>query len=80
MKTYYYIVDLDERGTYKAHVEDSVGKIIYEISNEDEEGNTSPLWLIEDGFIKNTLDMQGLWEYLFGLQILGFEDKIIYKG
>ena len=71
---------MDERGTYKAHVEDSVGKIIYEISNEDEEGNTSPLWLIEDGFIKNTRDMGGLAKYLSELKIMETRDRIIYIG
>lgn len=81
MNIYHYIVDLDERGIYKAHVEHSeTGQTVFEFSNEDEDGNTSDLWIVEDGFMKNTRDMQGLWEYLLDLQILGFKDKIIYKG
>ena len=81
MNIYHYIVDLDERGIYKAHVENAeTGEIIYEISNEDEDGNTEPLWIVEDGFMENTKDMPGLAFYLFDLGIIDQFDKIIYKG
>ena len=59
---YYYIVDLDERGYYNAHVEDEFDNIVYEISNEyyNEELNQTwygPIWLIEDGYMKDTYDI-----------------------
>jgi len=79
--TYYYIVDLDERGTYKAHVENAdTGKTVFEISNEDEDGNIEPLRIIEDGFMKHNADMSGLIEYLIDMSILEEDDKIVYKG
>lgn len=81
MKTYYYIVDLDERGIYKAHVEEAeTHRTIYYISNEDEDGNISPLWIVEDGFMKNTQDMDGLWTYLQESSLIPFKSKLIYKG
>lgn len=81
MNTYHYIVDLDERGIYKAHVEHAeTGEVIFELSNEDEDGNTSELWIVEDGYMKNTHDMTGLHEYLEALCFVNDEDKIIYKG
>jgi len=52
-----YFTDLDERGEYQAHVEDiDTGEIVMTIQN-DEDGS---LYLIEDGFMKNTDDMDGL--------------------
>lgn len=78
---YHYIVDLDERGIYKAHVEHSeTGQTVFELSNEDEDGNTSDLWIIEDGFMRHTEDMRGLERYLRGHKIIGQFDEIIYKG
>jgi hypothetical protein len=79
--TYHYIVDLDERGIYKAHVENAeTGKIVFEISNEDEDGNTSVLWIVEDGFMEHTKDMAGLGFYLFDMGIINQNDPIVYKG
>lgn len=34
---FFRIVDLDERGSYRAHVEDENGKVVFEYSNESEE-------------------------------------------
>jgi hypothetical protein len=34
---FFRIVDLDERGSYRAHVEDEDGKVVFEYSNENEE-------------------------------------------
>jgi regulation of enolase protein 1 (concanavalin A-like superfamily) len=60
------IVDLDERGWFKAHVEDQDGKIVFEFSNEDETGWPSEdgLWLVEAGFMRHVRDADGLLEYL----------------
>jgi hypothetical protein len=81
MQIYHFIIDLDERGTFKAHVEHSeTGEIIFELNNEDEDGNCEPLRIVEDGFMDNIKDMNGLHGYLGGIDLINPEDKIIYKG
>jgi len=56
------IVDLDERGVFKAHVDDMEGNTILTLSNEeDEDGELS---LVRDGFIKHPRDTEGLLIYL----------------
>ena len=62
-----YVIDLDERGWFKGHVEDQIGKTVFEFSNEDEETgwpSEDGLWLIEDGFMRHGHDVAGLHEYL----------------
>ena len=55
-------VDLDERGVFKAHVDDMDGNTILTMSNEeDEDGGLS---LVRDGFIKHPRDTVGLLVYL----------------
>lgn len=82
MQTYHFIIDLNERGAFKAHVEHSeTGKIVYELANnEDEDGNPESLWIVEDGFMKNIQDMDGLEGYLIGMGFIEDDSKIIYKG
>lgn len=73
-KRYYRVVDLDERGSYRAHVEDQDGKIVFSYSNEEEivddegeptgETEEGELWLTRDGFMKHVDDIAGLEEYL----------------
>ena len=61
------IVDLDERGSFKAHVDDQNDKTVFEFCNEDcETGWPSEygLWLVEDGWMKHNQDSSGLLEYL----------------
>ena len=58
------VVDLDERGWFRAHVEDQDGEEVFEFSNEDEDGWPSGLWLVEDGFMRHGRDAHGLLEYL----------------
>lgn len=60
------VVDLDERGWFKAHVESQNGKTVFQFSNEDETGWPSQdgLWLIEDGFMRHGRDTDGLLSYL----------------
>lgn len=79
MKTYHYIVDLDERGIYKCHVEHAeTGKIIWEASNEESEDGS--FWPVEDGFMSNARDMTGLETYLVDMEIIEQLDEIVYKG
>ena len=79
MQTYHYIIDLNERGIFKCHVENAkTGKIIFEFNNEEEEDGL--FWLVEDGFMDNYKDMSGLHEYLSGLKIIKPDDEILYIG
>lgn len=61
-----FVVDLDERGAFNAHVKDQNDKVVFEFSNEDETGWPSEdgLWLVEDGFMRHNRDTDGLLEYL----------------
>lgn len=68
----FYVVDLDERGWFKAHVENQNGKEIFSLSNEDEGGWPSGnLDLVEDGYMRHARDVRGLHEYLQGVGLAG---------
>lgn len=63
-----YVIDLDERGYFDAHVQNSNGKVLYTLSNEQEHENGcvtyGELWLVEDGYMKHAKDVAGLHDYL----------------
>lgn len=63
-----YVIDLDERGIFRAHVENSSGTTVFEFDNEDEE-RTGALWLVEDGFMRHSHDTDGLHSYLIDMGI-----------
>ncbi|MDK9702481.1 MAG: hypothetical protein OEL20_05025 [Sulfuritalea sp.] len=66
------VVDLDERGSFCAHVENTNGKTVFQFSNEDEETgwpSEEGLWLVEDGFMKHARDIDGLHDYLKSIGI-----------
>lgn len=78
-KIYLYIIDLDERGSFRAHVEDQeTGNVVYEIREGDElkPGETS---IFEDGFMKHKDDIGRLGSYLKDLDIIEQSAKLI-KG
>lgn len=61
------VVDLDERGSFKAHVDDASGQAIFAFSNEDEVTgwpSEDGLWLVEDGYMRHARDGKGLLDYL----------------
>ncbi len=61
------VVDLNERGSFQAHVEDEKGKTVFSFSNEDEETgwpSEDGLWLVTDGFMDHCLDVDGLHQYM----------------
>lgn len=65
-REYFYIIDLDERGEFRAHVEEKhTGKIVFSFSS-DENG----LEIVQDGFMKHTEDTDGLELYLKDLKII----------
>ncbi len=59
-------IDLDERGSFKGHVQNDKGTVVFEFSNENEDGwpDENGFWLVEDGFMKHNKDAAGLLEYL----------------
>lgn len=70
------VVDLDERGIFRAHVEDGRQKNLFELSNEDEDG----LWLIECGYMKHGRDTDGLLDYLQSMGIVGASATMTVQG
>lgn len=86
---YDYVIDLNERGCFSAHVENSeTGKIVFSFSNEneeiDEEGNSyfeyGELWLVQDGFMKFPEDVKGLQSYLIDIEMIEKNATIKYIG
>jgi len=66
-KKFEFYVNKDERGEFEADVRDQKGKTVWE-------GDTEMFnELIEDGFMKNKEDLDGLAEYLI-------DNKILPKG
>jgi hypothetical protein len=63
-----YHIDLNERGSFQAHVEDYSGNVVFEFSNADSEDGT--LSLVEDGYMRHIEDVSGLEKYLISLGIL----------
>ena len=80
MSKYMYVIDLDERGYFSAHVTDAETEqeIIFEFNNDDSEDGQ--LWLVEDGFIKHTKDFNGLFHYLVYMDILSEDDELMFRG
>ena len=88
MRRFEYHIDLDERGSFRAHVENKkTGKVVFEFSNEiaciDDNGNLTgetydgELWIVEAGFMKHTEDLDGLEEYLVDMKIINDNDYLI---
>lgn len=77
------VVDLDERGLFKAHVDNQNGKTVFEFSNEDEETgwpSEEGLWLVEDGFMKHGRDAAGLLDYLVNIGIANSRATLRVEG
>lgn len=68
----FYVIDLDERGIFKAHVENQNGKEVFSLSNEDEGGwPKGDLDLVEDGYMRHARDINGLLEHLQEVGLAG---------
>lgn len=65
------VVDLDERGSFRAHVENINGNTVFSFSNEGEDGwpDEDGLWLVNDGYMKHCRDSDGLHDYLLEMGI-----------
>ena len=69
-----WVIDLDERGSFRAHVEDAGGSAVFRCSNEESEDGD--LWLLVDGFMRNTDDTDGLSRYLRSVGLIGPMDVV----
>jgi hypothetical protein len=69
--TYFYHIDLDERGYFYADVRKNDENTVFEIKGFD---------IFEDGFMKHKKDMNGLKDYLIHLKIMNPSDKLKYVG
>ncbi|MBW4048082.1 MAG: hypothetical protein HIU89_09125 [Proteobacteria bacterium] len=64
LKLYGYSINLDERGEFYADVRDSAsGESVYEFGSS-KEGDYGAIWEIDDGYMKDKNDTQGLLEML----------------
>lgn len=69
-----YIIDMDERGDFSAHVENKEGQTIWEINTE------SAQQLTEDGFIKDLRDVQNIASYLLSIGKIDTYTEVIEEG
>lgn len=76
------VVDLDERGYFKAHVDNAKGKSVFDFSNEDETGWPSEdgIPLVADGYMKHGRDVIGLLDYLKVFGIAGNNASLTCVG
>jgi hypothetical protein len=76
------VIDLDERGIFKGHVENHLEEPIFEFSNEDSHGNPDEegLWLIRDGYMKHARDAEGLLTYLQDMGIATEKNTLTVSG
>ena len=70
------VVDLDERGSFRAHVENAKGDSIFDFTNEDD----GELWLVEWGYMDHARDASGLLSYLQAMDIVGDGATMAVKG
>lgn len=61
-----HIVDIDERGEYRCHVENCNGLTVWQAGTDD----AGEFWPTADGFMRHTSDMSGLAEYLAEMRII----------
>ncbi len=71
-----YYINLDERGDFYADVRDAVGKTVFEVRgggslSEDESS------LVDDGFMADLRDLEGLTNYLREMNLIGPSDEVI---
>ncbi|CAN7648091.1 hypothetical protein LJR129_005047 [Acidovorax sp. LjRoot129] len=74
------VVDLDERGSFRAHVETSSGKSVFSFSNECEDGSTDVLWLVDIGYMRHARDVDGLLDYLQSAGLVGANATLTLEG
>lgn len=70
---YKYVVDLDERGEFNAHIEDTDGETVWTVETEEIQQ------LIEDGFITHVTDTHDICDHLIKIGVLSNGAKLIDK-
>jgi len=70
-KTYFYHINLNERGQFYADVRDEKDNTIFEIKGFE---------IFKDGFMTNVKDMNGLKNYLVNLSLISKQDELKYVG
>jgi hypothetical protein len=70
MTTFYYYINLDERGEFFADVRDENETTIFEIHGFD---------LVEDGFVDNLHNPSDIETHLIYLGVINSEDEVL-KG
>lgn len=71
VKSYFYHINLDERGYFYADVRKNDKDTVFEIKDFD---------IFEDGYMKHKKDMNGLKDYLIQLKIMNTGDELKYVG
>lgn len=61
-----HVIDLNERGEYRCHVENCNGLTVWQAETDD----SGEFWPVKDGFMCHTSDMSGLTEYLADMRII----------
>ena len=79
-RDYAWVIDLDERGYFSAHVEDAAGTLVFSCNNEEDDGDGGithgELWLTADGFMRHIHDVAGLTDYLRDIACIGPLDTV----
>lgn len=75
------VVDLDERGCFRAHVENANGKTLFEFSNEDDDEECEGgLWLVDMGYMRHARDEAGLLDYMRAMGMVGANSSMTVQG
>jgi hypothetical protein len=69
-RPFVYLIDLDERGVFKAHVTDPFGKVVLGIDTEDDPS------FFEDGWVRHGRDIEGIRKYLVHLGVMRATDAL----
>lgn len=69
-----YYVNLEERGNFYADVRDVRGNTIYEVRSDDEDGTIGE---VENGFMSDPHDLEGLSGYLANIAVIAKGDEIL---
>lgn len=72
-RTFFYWIDLDERGYFQATVYNPQGKEVLEIPDAEEME-----LMIDHGFMRHGRDINGLEEYLKDMGVMAKSDKLVY--
>ena len=67
-RCYGWVIDLDERGIFRAHLENESGRTLFSLDNESSPDGAVDL--VTDGFLRHGRDTEGLREYLVGIECL----------